>query len=273
MTPSRWLIRDGLRLAVHAGGNDGLPLVFQHGLCGDARQIAEAMDGLGGQRWQALECRGHGASELGPEISIALFASDVAAMIETMPGPVVLGGISMGAAIAARLAVTRPDLVRALVLVRPAWLTDAAPRNMAPNAVVGALLAQMTADKAREVFGHSRTAQRLAQVAPDNLNSLTSFFDRKPLAVTARLLTAISADGPGINASDLAKLRLPVLVCGTTEDDVHPVALARTMASLIPNARLVELPPKSRDKPAHLAALASAMTLFLKEISNEPPQA
>jgi pimeloyl-ACP methyl ester carboxylesterase len=273
VTQTGWLIRDGLRLAVHAGGGDGVPLVFQHGLCGDARQIAEAMDGLGGQRWQALECRGHGASDLGPEASIALFASDVAAMIETMPGPVVLGGISMGAAIAARLAVLRPDLVRALVLVRPAWLADAAPPNMAPNAEVGALLAEMTAATARKVFGQSRTAQRLAQIAPDNLKSLTGFFDREPQAATARLLTAISHDGPGIGAADLAKLRLPVLVCGTTEDDVHPMALARTMAGLIPTARLVELPPKSRDKPAHLAALAAAMTLFLKEIPNEPSQA
>ena len=63
-----------------------------------------------------------------------------------------------------------------------------------------------------------------------------------------------------------ARLRVPALICGTTEDAVHPFALAQGLAALIPNARLVDLPPKGRDKPAHLAALAAAMTQFLKEI-------
>jgi pimeloyl-ACP methyl ester carboxylesterase len=162
--------------------------------------------------------------------------------------------------------VTRPDLVRALVLVRPAWVTAAAPENMAPNAEVGVLLARLPAAEARSVFTASATARRLAQEAPDNLASLMGFFDRAPQAVTARLLTTISADGPGITEADLRVLRLPALVCGTGQDAIHPVAHAQALAALIPGARLVELPPKTRDKPAHLAALAAAMTRFLKEI-------
>lgn len=266
MKPASWLLRDGLRLAVYGGGDHGPAMVFQHGLCGDARQIAEAMQGLKAQRWQGLECRGHGQSDLGPEISIASFATDVAALIETLPGPVVLGGISMGAAIATRLAVTRPELVRALVLVRPAWVTDAAPENMAPNAVVGALLARHSAPDARAIFVQSPTARQLRDTAPDNLASLIGFFDRGPQQATARLLTAISADGPGITAADMRALRLPTLVCGTTHDAIHPFAHATRLAQLIPQARLVNLPAKGRDKPAHLAALAAAMTQFLQEI-------
>ena len=265
-TQTGWLTRNGLRLAVHSGGSDGPALVFQHGLCGDARQVAEAMAGLAPQRWACLECPGHGASDMDPEPSIASFADHVAALIETLDGPAVLGGISMGAAIATRLAVTRPDLVRALVLVRPAWVTEAAPANMAANAEVGALLARLPANKARNAFAVSPTARQLADVAPDNLASLMGFFDRPPQDATARLLTAISADGPGITPADLGALTLPVLVFGTTEDAIHPAAHAKALADLIPQARLVHLPPKGRDKPAHLAALAAAMTRFLKEI-------
>lgn len=265
MTQTGWLDRDGLRLAVHGGGSEGPELVFQHGLCGDARQVAEAMEGLTPQRWACVECPGHGGSDMAGDPGIARFAADVAALIETLPGPVVLGGISMGAAIACRLAVTRPDLVRGLVLVRPAWVTEAAPENMAPNAEVGALLSRLTADAARRVFADSATALRLQREAPDNLASLMGFFDRAPQADTARLLTTVSADGPGITASDLSALRLPVLVCSTTEDAIHPAAHAEALAALIPHARLVDLPPKGRDKPAHLAALASAMRPFLKE--------
>lgn len=265
MTRTGWLMRDSLRLAVHGGGSAGPALVFQHGLCGDARQVAEAMTGAAPQRWQTVECRGHGASDAGGALSIATFAGDVAALIEGCDGPVVLGGISMGAAIATRLAVTRPDLVRGLILVRPAWVTAPAPANMAPNAEVGALLARLPPDSARATFAAGATAQRLAVEAPDNLASLMGFFDRAPPDGTARLLTAISADGPGITPDDLRSLRLPVLVCGTGADAIHPMSHAQALRVLIPGARLVVLPPKGRDKPAHLAALAAAMTDFLKE--------
>ena len=265
-TQTGWLTRNGLRLAVHGGGSEGPAMVFQHGLCGDARQVAEAMAGIAPQRWTCVECPGHGASDIDLEPSIASFADHVTALADTLGGPVVLGGISMGAAIANRLAVTRPDLVRALVLVRPAWVTETAPPNMAPNAEVGALLARLPADQGRDVFADSLTAQRLAVEAPDNLASLMGFFDRAPQEATARLLTAISADGPGITRANLTALRLPVLVCATSEDAIHPAAHAKALADLIPQARLVHLPPKGRDKPAHLAALAAAMTRFLKEI-------
>ena len=172
----------------------------------------------------------------------------------------------MGAAIASRLAVIRPDLVRALVLVRPAWVANDAPAKMVPNAEVGTLLAQRPADTARAIFAQSATARRLAREAPDNLASLMGFFARAPQADTARLLTAISADGPGIAEADLRGLSLPALICSTSQDAIHPVPHAQALAALIPQARLVDLPAKGRDKPAHLAALAAAMTQFLKEI-------
>ena len=240
----------------------GKAFVFQHGLCGDARQTFEAAPDLPGWQLSTQECAGHGQSAATPPFSIARFADDVTALIETLPGPVVLGGISMGAAIATRIAVKRPDLVRGLVLVRPAWGTQAAPVNMQPNALVGRMLA---AGQSREAFEVSALARHLAQVAPDNLTSLLSFFDRAPLGVTAELLQQISADGPGITGIDLANLHLPVLICGTAQDAVHPLALARDLAMLIPAAEFTELPPKATNKPAHLAALHAAITDFLQE--------
>ena len=266
MTQTGWLQRDGLNLAIHAGGNQGPPLVFQHGLCGDARQVAEAMAGLAPQRWQALECRGHGASDLGETVSIAAFSADVAALIERSGEPVVLGGISMGAAIATHIALHRPDLVRALVLVRPVWLVGPAPRCGEPNAEVGALLTKLPPAEARARFIASDTAQRLERDSPDNLASLMGFFQRQPIAQTARLLTEIARCDPGFTINDLKDINLPTLVCGCAEDAIHPLPVAKATAELMPGAKLVELPPKGRDKPAHLGALAAAMRHFLQEI-------
>ncbi len=155
---------DGVTLAVHAVGN-GRPMLWQHGLCGDAGQTAEVFpEGIG---WQGLtvECRGHGASEAGPldALGFGTFAQDLGAFVETLGGPVVVGGISMGAALALRLAVERPDLLSGLVLARPAWLWEMAPANMAPYALVGELLARHGPEEARAAFEASDTARRLAE--------------------------------------------------------------------------------------------------------------
>jgi pimeloyl-ACP methyl ester carboxylesterase len=264
MTPQRLAI-NGVTLAVHDDGGPGMRVVFQHGLCGDARQTAEAFPQNPRFRRITLECRGHGASGIAAPLSIAAFADDLAVLIETLRPPLVIGGISMGAAIAVRLAVIRPDLVRGLCLVRPAWVTGNAPPNMRPNAEVGHLLATLATDDARTAFMAGATARMLAKTSPDNLASLTGFFGREPQAETARLLQAISADGPGVTAADLAALTIPVLVCGTSADAIHPLAHAESLCALIPHARLVKLPAKGHDKPAHLAALHAALTDFLKE--------
>jgi pimeloyl-ACP methyl ester carboxylesterase len=260
---TRWFDTGGLRLSVDDAGGGGVPVVLQHGLCGDARQTTDAMPPDPRYRRITLECPGHGQSPMDGDISIAAFADHVAAVIESLPGPVVLGGISMGAAIALRLAVIRPDLVRALILIRPAWVTEGAPANMAPNAEVGRLLATLPRDAARESFASSPMAAYLARRAPDNLASLMGFFGREPLADTARLLRAISADGPGVTPAQVAQITVPTLICGTDRDHIHPLDHAGRLAALIA-ARLVLLPPKADDKLAHLAALHAAMTEFLK---------
>lgn len=246
-------------LALHLRGT-GAPVQFQHGLGGDHLQTFESFPNLPGWQLRTLECRAHGHSPPDGPFSIAHFAADVA---QVTPPDAVIGGISMGAAISLRLAAL--DLVRprALILVRPAWATEAAPPNMAPIAEVAALIA---ADQTWDDFTTSPTHARLLREAPDNLASLRGFFTRHSLDTTARLLTSIAADGPGIAPAQVASITCPTLVCGSAEDHIHPFPMADHLARLIPGARLVELPPKGRDKAAHLAALHGVIAAFLKDL-------
>jgi pimeloyl-ACP methyl ester carboxylesterase len=258
---------DGTAINVDAAGT-GEPVIFLHGLCGDAGQTAEVFPVRPGLRRITLEARGHGASPAGDPaaLSIATFADDVAAYIETeLSAPVALGGISMGAAISLRLAVTRPDLVKALILARPAWVTAAAPETMAPNAEVGRLLKRMPAEAAKQAFLDSALGRRLAVDAPDNLASLTGFFSRQPLDVTAALLEAISADGPGVTESDVRQIAVPTLVIGHERDVIHPLAYARRLAEMIPGARLVQITPKVESRARYVEAFRQALDDFLKE--------
>jgi len=261
--------RDGLRLSWLDAGGSGLPVVFQHGLCGDARQTAEAFPEDRRFRLITLECRGHGQSEPGPVagLSLATFANDVAALVAHLQlAPVVVGGISMGAAIAARLAVKRPELVRALVLARPAWVAADAPDNMRPNAEVGHLLASHSPSAAKAAFSRSDTARRLAAEAPDNLASLIGFFDRLPHELTSALLTAIAVDGPGVSAAEYADLAVPALVLGHERDAVHPLAHARALAGLIPQAELAIITPKATSKAAYIADFHRTLQSFLEAL-------
>ncbi|MCX7303749.1 MAG: alpha/beta hydrolase [Hyphomicrobiales bacterium] len=258
------LERDGLALAAYDAGGDGQPFVFQHGLCGDVAQVAEAFPDGTAFRLVGLECRGHGSSEAGTTFSIATFADDVTALVQRIGAPVVLGGISMGAAIASRIAVTRPDLVRGLVLARPAWVVEAAPANMRPNGEVGELLARLPPGEACAEFMNGETAALLSREAPDNLASLLGFFGRAPQAVTASLLRNLAADGPGISEADLRGLALPTLALATGRDFVHPVAHAQRLASLIPDARLTEITPKGVSKSGYLSDFHAALRAFLK---------
>lgn len=265
----RTLQRPGLELAYLDAVQGRVPVVLQHGLCGSAQQTADAFPDDADLRLLTLECRGHGASPAGPEdgLSIAQFADDVIACIEAEQlAPAILGGISMGAAIALRIAVLRPDLVRALVLVRPAWVTASAPANMQPNAEVGALLARYTPAHARQCFEDSPTARQLAATAPDNLASLRGFFDRAPQASTAALLCRIAADGPGVGPDAVRAIPVPALVVGHTDDAIHPLAHARSLAALLPQAQLVQITPKSVSREAYVHDLHAALRQFIQSL-------
>ncbi len=258
---------DGVTLAVDADAGDGPVMLFQHGLCGNAGQAREAFPAETRFRRVTVEMCGHGRSQAGDpgRFSIAQFTDDLIAFIETrLDAPVVIGGISMGAALCLRLAVLRPDLVRGLILVRPAWAFAAAPENLIPNIEVGRALQSEIPEETRRQFLAGKTAAQLREAAPDNLASLTGFFERQPTVVTAALLTTISVDGTGVSANQASALGVPCRVIAQARDKVHPLALAQELAASIPGADFVEITPKAVYKAAYARDLRAAIASFLE---------
>ena len=257
------LLRGGATLhGLDSGG--GPVLIFQHGLGGDEAQVAEVMPATGLRRL-TLDCRAQGRSETGDAaaFSIANFADDVIAFADSRGlARFAIGGISMGAAIALRIACLHPSRVSALILARPAWLWDRAPANMR----VFAELAPFLARGDRAGFDGSPTAALLAREAPDNLASLRKFFDRPDGAMRAKLIAAISADGPGVTVDDIRTLGIPTLVLGNAIDWIHPLGHAHQLAALIPGARFAEIAPKATDKSRHAAEFKAAVSAFLLEV-------
>ncbi|MER8749709.1 alpha/beta hydrolase [Mesorhizobium sp. M1050] len=269
------LLRDDAALRVFDTRQAGLPVVFQHGLGGDAAQVALNFPDNPSYRRLTVECRAQGGSGAGSgrPFSIDMFADDVLAAADAAGiKHFVAGGISMGAAIALQLAVRYPDRVLGLVLVRPAWAFEAAPQNMRPYVEVAKFIRNGSLDEARDAFAASATAARLRTEAPDNLASLLGFFARENAAVFAEVMQAIAADGPGVTRVAATGLAIPTLVIGSGADLVHPLATARGLAYVIPNAAFAEVTPKAVDKDRHFAEVRAAIGSFLDtNFNNQDP--
>lgn len=253
---------DGLNLAGYDRG-EGAAVIFQHGLGGDVNQVNEHFP-LDRFRCLTLECRAQGKSEAGPvaNFSIPRFADDVLAFADDCGiERFAIGGISMGAAIALRLAVLAPERVSALILARPAWAWGDAPDNMQVFLTLATYLRR--GDPAG--FEASAVARHFATNAPDNYASLLAAFTRPDPALFADLISRIASSGPGLSEAQVSAIAVPTLMLGNEIDLIHPMALADTLAATIPGSRKITLTPKAADKAKHAAEFRAAVTSFLFE--------
>ncbi len=97
--------------------NGAPPLVIVHGLYGSARNwgvIARRLSD--GREVYAVDQRNHGQSPRDPVHDYPAMAADLAEVIGQIGGPVDLLGHSMGGKAAMQLALTRPELIRRLIV-------------------------------------------------------------------------------------------------------------------------------------------------------------
>ncbi len=115
----------GCRLRYLVAG-EGEPLLLVHGLGGAAANwLALAPLLLEGRRVLVPELPGHGGSAPLPAApSLNAFADRIALLAERELGEAAVVGHSLGGAISLRMAIRRPDLVRALVLAGSAGISS-----------------------------------------------------------------------------------------------------------------------------------------------------
>ena len=190
----------------------GPAVVFQHGLGGDA-----ASDGGG------VSATAAGGADARMPRARRLEAGRVRPLrFRTSPttcwprdrgrgvGRFAVGGISMGAAIALRLAVRHPRRVGAAAGA-PGLAVDPAPPNLAP--VAEGRLSRRHPRRGAGGLCRSRPPRAWPAAAPDNLASLRGFFDAAGAGGTAEL-SPDRRDGPG-SGGRAAAIAVPTLVIGT----------------------------------------------------------
>jgi pimeloyl-ACP methyl ester carboxylesterase len=263
------LAREGINFSYLDRGV-GEPFVFQHGLGGDATQPDGFYDRR--RRLVCLECRGHGDTvPLGaPEtLTFATFAADVLALMDHLEiERALVGGISMGAGVAARVAADHPERVIGLILVRPAWLDAPHPDGLRIMETVAELIQRDGIQAGLTALEHDPAYQTIATQAPSAAASLRRQFGRRLARERATVLQRMPADFPLSDGAEWADITTPTLVIATHGDPIHPFTIAEAIAARIPTATLHEVPSIETDPRAYTRDITDSLATFADKTQN-----
>jgi pimeloyl-ACP methyl ester carboxylesterase len=258
---------DGLTFHYEDTG-EGVPFIFQHGLGGDVNQPCGLFRPPAGVRLLALDCRGHGETRpLGEpvKIGIAPFADDLHALLDHLRiDRAVVGGISMGAAVALNFALRFPGRVRGLILSRPAWLDGPMPDNVRRYAAIAGLIRRDGPRRGLELFRQSDDYRELFRQAPEAANSLAAQFESPRAEETVVKLERVPNDAPVRDLAALSAIGVPTLVLANRQDPIHPFEYGTELARRITGAEFRELTPKSVSREGHARDVQRAIEDFLR---------
>ncbi len=229
-------------LRTHAGRfyyqseGEGPPIVLIHGLGSDhtafVGPVKDAL--LAGRRVITMDMRGHGRStRAGNHYSTDQFADDVAALLDTLHIRCAdVLGISMGGAIAMKLAARRPKLVNRLALVAT-WSNcdDLLAASFEEWAVASRNDNQLLRDL---VLIRTATPQFVAA----NRKFIALFNQFWPTASGPAFRKACTACIEHDAAGDLPKIRARTLVIAGTRDLLVPPNYSRDLARQLREAKL-----------------------------------
>jgi hypothetical protein len=152
------------------------------------------------------------------------------------PGPVLVGGISLGAHVAAAWAAERCGAgpgPAGLLLALPAWTGQ-------PGDAPAALAARATAACVRDGGVAAAVATARAGSPPWLATELARAWPRYGTELAAALDAAAAEPAP--DTTDLRALDLPVGLAALVDDPVHPLAVAEHWGALLPRAVLLSAP-------------------------------
>jgi pimeloyl-ACP methyl ester carboxylesterase len=255
------VVVDGRRVGYVEAGH-GTPLVLVHGAGGRGRvwapQLAELADVA---RVIAVDLPGHGVTGGTGYASVRDYAAFVQVFLdEAGLERVVLGGHSMGGAIAQTLALEHPDRLVGLVLVGTGARLRVLPRTLE--------LLRIAAPQARPFVAELSYSPR---TPPGAVVEAERALMETPLAVT--LGDFLACDHFDLMTA-VAGVRAPTLVVVGRDDRLTPPKYAHYLARTIPGARLVEL-----DAAGHFpqleqpAGVNAALRDFLRGLSPSPASA
>ena len=144
-------------------------------------------------------------------------------------GPIAVGGVSIGAAVATSWALAHPSTTLAVLAALPAWTGD-------PDGATAAVAARHTAD----VLRRDGLGSAIAAMRESSPRWLGDELSRSWLAQWPDLPEAMDTASTYVapTSEQLATLAAPMGIAAATDDPVHPVEVALEWVSAAPRAAL-----------------------------------
>ena len=220
-----------MRLFLSESGNaKGLQVVLLHAFPMSGEMWKPQLEALKDFRVLVPDLRGFGGTPLEAPWLVEHAAAD---MLETVTGPFVAVGLSMGGYVALQLAATAPERVKGLVLCDTRAEPDA-NENKAKRAAAIDFVRKNGVEAFLGPFLKDAVAN------PKSLDFLKGVASKsKPEAVMAAL-AALAARPDAV--PNLPKIKCPTAVLVGSQDKITPLPLSETMRSKIPGAELHLIP-------------------------------
>lgn len=241
----RWLTFDGRAVNTIDIGQ-GPPVLLIHGLAGSWQNWLENVCPLSrSHRVIAMDLPGFGYSPMPREkVSMTAYAHCLDALCEQLEVErAAVVGNSMGGFVGAEMAIAHPERVSHLVLVAAAvlWNEQRRARPMATLANVAQAASALAATRWRKSATRPLLrAISLAQVVrhPTRIPAPLAIEQLRHVGSTEGFAAALEALYSYKLRDHLSEIDCPTLVVWGTHDQLVPVRHGRTMAELIPGARL-----------------------------------
>jgi pimeloyl-ACP methyl ester carboxylesterase len=238
-------------------GSGETVVLMLHGLGGDRNQpLGLLSEPLGaGLTVIAPDQRAHGETTVVGEpddFTVDRLADDAVALLRSrglIARPIIVVGISMGAAVALRLLQRGGLRVRGGLLVRPAFGEEPWPEHLRVFRDVAGLLRAQGADGVA-AFAASEAYKHVAEVSPAAAESLLAQFTKPGAAERVVRLKQVPAN-PSITWDGRWTPSCPVTVLGAEADPVHPLWVAELWHERIAGSELIVTPSRDREPEAY----------------------
>jgi len=250
----------------YTSSGEGVSFVFQHGLGSNLQQPQSLLSGLKQVRLISMDCPGHGQSLLGAgkKPAFAFYADEVVNMVGSLnTGPALFGGISMGAGIALNIALRYPELVKGLVLVRPAWLDKGEPENLSILLEAARYIGNT---EGRRKFTEKKEFLEIKKILPLAAQSILGVFAGTQQAEIPLVLSELVKDKPLANLDELTKLNVPCLIIGNEDDPLHPFSMAQVFHHKIQGSQLEKVVSRYIDNRSHRKQVRDLVSSFIEKL-------
>ncbi|TJZ75374.1 alpha/beta hydrolase [Rhodococcus oryzae] len=144
-------------------------------------------------------------------------------------GRILVGGVSIGAAVAAQWAARNESRAAGVLAALPAWIGDPAE---APAALSATMTARMLRADGLDAVTSAMIETSPAWLGGELERSWRSQWPHLPNALEE------AAAYHGLVEEHLARITVPVGICAATDDPVHPIAVARRWVTVLRSASL-----------------------------------